>query len=197
MKKLVIITLVSLQAFIMIACIDKEPPNTPKPKGYFRIETPKATYQKWDSVLPFTFEYSRFAQFSIPKKEQNIYWMDLFYPQYNASLKMTLIPVKNNLRELIVNEEKMLMFHVENRKADDIIYSNVNDEKSRVYGQLYEIMGKGAATPLKFWLTDSTHYYVRATLYFNFTPNNDSLEPVIKYLKNDLLHLIDTWNWKK
>lgn len=110
---------------------------------------------------------------------------------------MTLIPVKNNLRELIVNEEKMLMFHVENRKADDIIYSNVNDEKSRVYGQLYEIMGKGAATPLKFWLTDSTHYYVRATLYFNFTPNNDSLEPVIKYLKNDLLHLIDTWNWKK
>lgn len=197
MKKLVIITLVSLQAFIMIACIDKEPPNTPKPKGYFRIETPKATYQKWDSVLPFTFEYSRFAQFSIPKKEQNIYWMDLFYPQYNASLMMTLIPVKNNLRELIVNEEKMLMFHVENRKADDIIYSNVNDEKSRVYGQLYEIMGKGAATPLKFWLTDSTHYYVRATLYFNFTPNNDSLEPVIKYLKNDLLHLIDTWNWKK
>ena len=197
MKKLVIITLVSLQAFIMIACIDKEPPNTPKPKGYFRIETPKATYQKWDSVLPFTFEYSRFAQFSIPKKEQNIYWMDLFYPQYNASLKMTLIPVKNNLRELIVNEEKMLMFHVENRKADDIIYSNVNDEKSRVYGQLHEIMGNGAATPLKFWLTDSTHYYVRATLYFNFTPNNDSLEPVIKYLKNDLLQLIDTWNWKK
>ncbi|HPE40701.1 MAG TPA: hypothetical protein PLI77_06390 [Bacteroidales bacterium] len=196
MKKLVIITLISIQAIIMSACIDKELPNTPKPKGYFRIETPKATYQKWDSVLPFTFEYSHFAQFSIPKKEQNIYWMDLFYPQYNASLKMTLIPVKNNLRELIVNEEKMLMFHVENRKADDIIYSLVNDDQSKVYGQMFEIIGKGAATPLKFWLTDSANYYVRATLYFNFSPNNDSLEPVIKYLKNDLIHLIDTWSWK-
>lgn len=194
-KKLVIILLL-VQAIFMVACIDKEPPNTPKPKGYFRLSTPNATYVKWDSLVPFTFEYSKSAQFSIPKNEKKTYWMDLYYPQYNASLKMTLMPLQNNLRELIVNEEKMLMFHVENRKADDILYSQISDNNSKLYGQIYEIIGKGAATPLKFWLTDSTNYYVRATLYFNFTPNNDSLEPVIKYLKKDVLRLIDTWEWK-
>ena len=196
MKSKIIITLFLLQAILMVACVEKEAPNSAKPKGYFRIATPSATYQKWDSILPFTFEYSKIAQFSIPKNEQSKFWMDLYYPSYNASLKMTLVPIKNNLRELVVNEEKMLMFHVESRKADDIQYSLIQDPNAKLFGQIYEIEGKGAATPLKFWVTDSVRYYVRATLYFNFAPNNDSLEPVIKYLKSDILHMIDSWKWK-
>ena len=196
MKSRITIFLILIQAILMVACVEKEAPNSAKPKGYFRISTPEPSYQKWDSVLPFTFEYSKFAQFSIPKNENNKYWMDLYYPQYNASLKMTLVPLKNNLRELVVNEEKMLMFHVESRKADDIQYSLIQDNNAKLYGQIYELVGKGAATPLEFWVTDSAKYYVRATLYFNFAPNNDSLEPVIKYLKTDVLHMIDTWNWK-
>lgn len=196
MKSKAIIFLLLTQAIFLGACLEKEAPNSAKPKGYFRIATPPATYQKWDSVLPFTFEYSTNARFMILKNENKKYWMDLIYPQYNASLKMTLVPLKNNLRELVVNEEKMLMFHVESRKADDIQYSLIQDQNARLFGQVYELVGKGAATPLEFWVTDSVNYYVRATLYFNFAPNNDSLEPVIKYLKTDVLHMIDTWNWK-
>lgn len=196
MKLKTITSLILIQAILMVACVEKEAPNSAKPKGYFRIATPPPTYQKWDSVLPFTFEYSKFATFSIPKNDGKKYWMDLYYPQYNASLKMTLMPLENNLRELVVNEEKMLMFHVESRKADDIQYSVIQDNNAKLYGQIYELVGKGAATPLEFWVTDSAKYYVRATLYFNFAPNNDSLEPVIKYLKTDVLHMIDTWNWK-
>ena len=196
MKFKIVIFLIITQAILMVACVEKEAPNSAKPKGYFRIATPPATYQKWDSILPFTFEYSKMATFSIPKNEDKKYWMDLYYPQYNASLKMTLVPLKNNLRELVVNEEKLLMFHVESRKADDIQYSVIQDNNAKLFGQIYELVGKGAATPLEFWVTDSAKYYVRATLYFNFAPNNDSLEPVIKYLKTDVLHMIDTWNWK-
>lgn len=196
MKSKKIIFLLLTQAIFLVACVEKEAPNSAKPKGYFRIATPPVAYQKWDSILPFTFEYSKYSQFSISKNEKNKYWMDLYYPQFNASLKMTLVPLKNNLRELVVNEEKMLMFHVESRKADDIQYSVIQDNSAKLYGQIYELVGKGAATPLNFWVTDSLNYYVRATLYFNFAPNNDSLEPVIKYLKTDVLHMIDTWNWK-
>ena len=52
------------------------------------------------------------------------------------------------------------------------------------------------ATPLQFWMTDSAHHFLRATLYFNFTPNNDSLQPVIEYLRDDALHLVNTFAWK-
>lgn len=196
MKHKIIYLFIVIQALIWVACIHKEEPNSAKPQGYFRIATPNPEYMVWDSILPFTFEYNKMAQFSIVKKENNNYWMDLYYPQYNASLKMTLVELKNDLREHVVNEEKMLMFHVEKRKADDIEYSIINDPKQRMYGQMFEIFGKEAATPLKFWVTDSLDYYVRATLYFNFVPNNDSLEPVIQYLKSDVLQMIDTWEWK-
>jgi gliding motility-associated lipoprotein GldD len=197
MKSKIIIFILLLQAIFWVACIHKEEPNSAKPQGYFRISTPKPDYIVWDSVLPFTFQYNKMAQFSIVKKVENNYWMDLYYPQYNASLKMTMITLENNLREHVVNEEKMLMFHVEKRKADDIEYSIINAPQEKIFGQLYEIVGKEAATPLKFWITDSANYYVRATLYFNFVPNNDSLEPVIKYLKSDVMKMIDTWKWKK
>ncbi len=189
--------IIIIQALLGVACIHKEEPNSAKPQGYFRIATPEPDYKVWDSILPFTFQYNKMAQFTIVKKVENNYWMDLYYPQYNASLKMTMISLKNDLREHVVNEEKMLMFHVEKRKADDIQYSIINDSKEKIYGQLYEIVGKEAATPLKFWISDSSNYYVRATLYFNFVPNNDSLEPVIKYLKSDVLKMIDTWKWEK
>lgn len=196
MKSKKIIIIILLQAIFSVACIHKEEPNSAKPQGYFRIATPEPNYITWDSLIPFTFQYNESAQFSILKQEGKNYWMDLHYPQYNASLKMTLVSLKNDLREHVVNEERMLMFHVEKRKADDIQYSVILDPQAKLYGQLYDIVGKEAATPLKFWVTDSVNYYVRATLYFNFVPNNDSLEPVIKYLKSDVLKMIDTWKWK-
>jgi gliding motility-associated lipoprotein GldD len=196
MKSLKIILIILLQAIFWVACIHKEEPNSAKPQGYFRIATPNPTYITWDSVIPFTFQYNDLARFSLVKQEGKNYWMDLHYPQYNASLKMTLVSLKNDLREHVVNEERMLMFHVEKRKADDIQYSVIFDPNAKLYGQMYDIVGKEAATPLKFWVTDSLDFYVRATLYFNFVPNNDSLEPVIKYLKSDVLKMIDTWKWK-
>lgn len=196
MRSLKIVLIIILQAIFWVACIHKEEPNSAKPKGYFRIATPEPNYITWDSLIPFSFQFNSFAQFSVLKKDGKNYWMDLHYPQYNASLKMTLVSLKNDLREHVVNEERMLMFHVEKRKADDIQYSVIHDTQAKLYGQMYEIEGKEAATPLKFWVTDSLNYYVRATLYFNFVPNNDSIQPVISYIKNDVLKMIETWKWK-
>jgi len=34
-------------------------------------------------------------------------------------------------------------------------------------------------------------------LYFNTVPNNDSLEPVINFIKTDIKHLFSTFNWKE
>ena len=105
-------------------------------------------------------------------------------------------PSKNadSLRKLMVSEDKMVKFHYQ--KADDVQYSMIRDPESRMWGQTYEIYGKDVATPLQFWITDSVNRFVRAALYFDGTPNNDSLQPVIQYLKEDAMHLINTFAWK-
>jgi gliding motility-associated lipoprotein GldD len=53
-----------------------------------------------------------------------------------------------------------------------------------------------AASPFQFYLTDSTKNFVRGALYFNTVPNNDSLAPVIDFLKQDIIHMIETFRWK-
>jgi len=80
--------------------------------------------------------------------------------------------------------------------TDDIKFSTVNDPKARVFGRIYELEGEKVATPFKFWLTDSTQYFLKSTLYFDFIPNNDSLAPIINYLKNDAMYMIESWKWK-
>lgn len=182
--------------FLLFSCGRKEEYYTPKPKGYFRIDLPEHQYQQWDSILPFYFEYSQWANCEYSKKEGETYWIYIHYPALNATLNITYFPLKNDLRALAANEEKMLNMHIEHGKVDDIEYYFVEDPKNRVYGRIYDIIGKEAATPMQFWITDSANYYLRGSLYFDFRANNDSLQPVIQYLREDALHLINSLNWK-
>jgi gliding motility-associated lipoprotein GldD len=48
----------------------------------------------------------------------------------------------------------------------------------------------------QFTLTDSTKNFVRGALYFNTKVANDSLAPAIEYMKKDIMHLINTFEWK-
>jgi gliding motility-associated lipoprotein GldD len=60
---------------------------------------------------------------------------------------------------------------------------------------MFEIEGN-AASNLQFYLTDSTHNFIRGALYFYAKPNYDSLAPVIDFLKKDVEHMITTFKWK-
>ncbi len=190
------ITLSLCVLLLFSACGRKKDLLEPKPTGYFRIDLPEHHYQTMDTTLPFTFEQSSYSNLSIKPQPDGSRWIDVEYPKLNASLKFTYFPIKHadSLRNLIVKEEKMVEFHYQ--KADDVEYSIIRDPEARIWGQTYDIAGKEVATPFQFWVTDSAHHFLRATLYFNFTPNNDSLQPVIDYLRKDAMHLIETFNWK-
>jgi len=184
-----------LLSFLFFSCVKKQEVPVPKPIGYFRLTTPEVAYQQWDSVLPFVFYYSKNSILTFQKKENNVYWIDIQYPSLSAVFKMTCFSLHNNLHSFMWNEEEEAMFHVERRMTDDIQFSTVNDPQARVFGRLYEFEGKHVATPFKFWLTDSAHYFVKGSLYFDFAPNNDSLAPVINYLKKDALYMVESWEW--
>ncbi len=180
----------------LASCTHKKEAAEPKPMGYFRLDLPAHRFHNQDTTLPFSFEQSDYAVLVIQNQPDGSRWIDLDYPRFNASFKFTYFPIRHadSLRNLIIEEEKMVKFHYQ--KADDVEYSIIQDPDARVWGQIYDIAGKEVATPFQFWMTDSAHHFIRGTLYFNFTPNNDSLAPVIDYLREDAMHLIGTFNWK-
>lgn len=182
--------------FFVAACSHRHNADVPKPMGYFRIDLPEHQYQKTDTTLPFTFARSIYSQIIIKPQTDGSCWMDLSYPSLNAAFKFTYFPLENpdSLRNYIVRENNMVKFHYS--KADDIEYSIIQDKNEHIWGQIYDIEGKEVATPLQFWITDSSRHFLRATLYFNFTPNNDSLQPIIQYLKKDAMQFINTFAWK-
>ena len=51
------------------------------------------------------------------------------------------------------------------------------------------------ATANQFFLTDTSKHFLRGALYFDATPNEDSLSIVNKFLIEDVKHLINTFKW--
>ena len=182
---------------LLASCHKSDNIETPRPRGYFRIDLPSHDYTLLDTTLPFAFEQSTHAQPSFQWKDDGTCWMDLAYPDLNATFKFTYFPLKHadSLRNLILQEERMMKFHYQ--KADNVEYSLIHDTEAPLLGQIDDIEGKEVATPLQFWMTDSAYHFLRATLNFNFTPNNDSLQPVIEYLREDALQIVNTITWKR
>ena len=81
-------------------------------------------------------------------------------------------------------------------KADAIEDSLIYIPERKVFGLIYDIEGSGAASPCQFFVTDSTTHFLRGALYFNIVPNNDSLAPVIGFIRQDILHMLKTFRWK-
>ena len=168
----------------------------PKPRGYFRIHLPEKSYAPIQQNLPYSFDipsYSILEKDNHPYAEK--YWNNLIFPSFNAKIHMSYKPVNNNLPTLLEDAHKLVNKHIP--KANAINERIYIDEEKGVYGVTYSIKGADAASPFQFYLTDSTHHFLRGALYFNVSPNNDSLAPVISFLEKDIQKLIESFEWKE
>ena len=167
----------------------------PKPRGYFRIDLPKKEYRSFDTTFPFTFEYPVYSRI-IPDlaKGAEPYWINVVYLQFNAQLHISYKPLNNNLKNYLEDTRTLVNKHIP--KANSITKKEFVDDKNKVFGLIYEIKGSEAASASQFYITDSTANFVRGALYFDLVPNNDSLAPVIDFLKADIEHMISTFRWK-
>ncbi len=173
--------------FVMFSCAEEA---QPKPSGELRLEYPQAKYQKYSSPCGFSFEYSDFAKIVNAK---NNCWYYIEYPQMKAKVFLTYFPVKNDFNLHVKESEKMVYEHT--IKASSIDTKSFTYPERNVFGNFYELNGPTASN-LQFFVTDSTRHYVTANLYFNSRPKPDSLAPAVAYIKKDLQHLIDTFEWK-
>lgn len=188
-------TLVLLPLFFMLASCGGDDAGIPRPKGYFRIELEKAVYDTAQSTQPFVFIKNTQARF-FPKsnKPEDKNFSILEYPRIRATVYMTYLTVNDtNLPYLIRDCHGMVYDH--SIKADDIVPNRIDHDQNRVHGLIYDIKG-GAATPLQFYVTDSTRHFLRGSLYFYARPNYDSILPVLQYVRKDLDTALSTLRWK-
>lgn len=179
---------------IFVGLISCNNQSTPLPRGYFRIDLPKQQYIWTDSTYPYFFKY---PVYSVIEKQRNNpdqrYWLNLSYPQYNATIYLSYKQVDGNLIDYLEDSYTLVSKHIP--KAEDIIDSIIVDRKRDVYGLTYKIIGSGAASPYQFFVTDSASHFLRGALYFNIVPNNDSLEPVIDFIESDIDTMINSLCW--
>ncbi len=166
---------------------------TPKPVGYFRISFPEKKYQSCNSNCPFSFEHPVYSTVRIDSSPNaGDCWFNLIFPSFNATLHLSYKPVKNNLPEYIEDSRTFVYKHA--IKADAIDEKRISIPEKKIYGIYYAIEGN-AASSTQFFITDSTRHFLRGALYFNQQPNVDSLLPVIEFIRQDVLHLVNTARW--
>ena len=177
-----------LLGIILLASCTKE--TLPKPKAYLSLEYEKMGYTKLSLERPYSFEVLENALL----KDEPRNWLKIQYPTLKASLDVTYRTVENNLRELLMESEKLVFKHTV--KAEQIVSDDYVNAEKRVFGTLYEITGN-AASQIQFHITDSTHHFIKGALYFKTKPNYDSVLPAVDFIKKDILHLMETLEWKR
>ena len=49
---------------------------------------------------------------------------------------------------------------------------------------------------IQFYMTDYEHHYLRGAVYFNSSPNQDSIQPALDLVREDMLHLFESFSWR-
>lgn len=191
---------------------------TPKKAGYFRIDLPKHEYRPFnDTSYPYSFEYPTYAKIvkdstyfdSLP---ENNYWINIDYPQFDARLFLSY-KIVNGMAPYKVRQpdgtykDSLGVNQFENMVRDARTLTNKNNVAATsivdsfmrtpngITGLFFKV-GGNAATASQFFLSDTTSHFLRGALYFNVTPNADSLNPVQQFLREDLEHMINTLQWR-
>ncbi len=186
MRKLLVVVIISVFIF---GCDEV---TVPKPKGYFHITLPAKKYQHFQSACPFEFDIASIAKMA--RKDSASCFYNLEYPQWKATIYLSYLPIKNDLKELIDDEHRRKEKHIQ--LASSIEDSVFIFADKHVSATVFNINGTKTATPLQFFITDSTQHFFRGALYFYHSPNNDSVAPIIQYIKEDVRKLIQTFKWK-
>jgi gliding motility-associated lipoprotein GldD len=169
----------------------------PKKRGYHRIELPMHEYSLFDSAqFPYRLNYSKHALIYPDKSFMSEpYWLEIFYPQFSAQINISYKRVKNNLDSLSrYFDTSSRLTHKHHIKATAIDEYITTTDKGYT-AVIFELEGD-VPSHFHWFITDSTRHFVRAVLYFPSNTKNDSLAPIIAYMKEDMMQLMNSVEWK-
>lgn len=173
---------------------------TIRQRGYFKIDLPEHKYQSFNMEgYPYTFEYPVYANVirdttffeDVP---ENPYWINLDFPGLNGRIYISYKDMKtNDFDKLVADAFKLTYKHTTKATA---ITDSLMRTREGLTGVFFRV-GGNAATARQFFLTDTTTHFIRGALYFDATPNADSLGVVNDFLEEDMNHLINTLKFVK
>jgi gliding motility-associated lipoprotein GldD len=202
--------------FLIEACNSN---YTTRKKGYFKIDLPAHKYQPFHQQdFPYSFEYPVYAQIVkdstyFDSTPENDYWLNVDFPTMHARLFLSykivggkapykIKQVDGSYKDSIgINRFDLMVNDAFNLTSkNDVIASAISDSlmhtPNGLTGIFFSVAGN-AATANQFFLSDTTRNFIRGALYFDATPNADSLRPVQEFLSYDLKHLINTFSWQQ
>ena len=183
-------------AFLVLVCFACETNWLPKPPGYNRIDLPRHEYNQLDEGYPYQFDFSTQSQveadsFNLSEKE----WINLNYKKLGAKVHLTYKKIDENTDFQVLSNDAFNLTAKHQIKAygiEEVVILTPNGYSAVVA----ELTGE-VPTQFQFFVTDSTTHFLRGALYFNTALKNDSLAPIIEYIKIDLAHLINTVTFEK
>ena len=201
--------------FFIIGCNSN---YTSKKEGYYKIDFPKKRYTTFNEPgYPYTFEYPVYARIAkdssyFDEGGKNPYWINIVFPTFNGTIFISYKKIggtsvykikkpDGTYRDStgINNFQKMVNDSYNLTYKNDVKAYSIEDSlmhtPNNVTGIFFKLSGN-VATAKQFFLTDTLHHFLRGALYFDATPNEDSLRPVNQFLQQDMKHLINTLKWK-
>ncbi|GAA4378000.1 gliding motility lipoprotein GldD [Hymenobacter koreensis] len=185
-----------LAGVVLAGCSGGPDDYTPKPKGFNRIDLPPHAYQQLAPGHPYTFEYSKHAR--ILRDSSYLaqpHWINVYYPKLQANVQITYSNLKNDpklFNKMLEDARKLTGKH--QIKASAIEESMMQTPSGKKVA-VFELSGD-VPSQFQFYTTDSTKHFFRGALYFRTAVANDSLAPVIDYVKEDIVKLVNTLKYQ-
>jgi len=177
---------------LVVACGDQT--YIPKPPTYLRLELPDHTYKTYEDQCDYVLTVPEmFKVKQVADANGLTCHKDIEMGQLNGTIHFSFIDMVEPLSAYVnfandkVDEHKI--------KATTINDYKIINDSNRVYCTMFELQGD-VASPFQFYMTDSASNFVSGVVYFNSTPNYDSLKPSLDYLKVDLDYMINNFKWK-
>lgn len=173
----------------------------PKPRGYFEITFPEKKYTKFEMPgYPYQFDYPVYSIIEkdtlfFDEKTENPWWINVNFTDLGGKVFISYkeISAQNSLDKLL--EDSYQLSHYHTKKAD-YINEPVFHTANNVHGVFYNV-GGNSASAFQFYATDSVKHFLRGALYFDVTPNADSLKPVNDFLIDDIQKLVKSIRWTR
>lgn len=173
--------------------------QVPKPRTFPKVEFPNKLYKPFtEGYCDFKFDYPVYAEVIrdtsfFGEKPINDCWFDVYFEMFNGNIHCTYYHFETDveLRKLVNDEFKMVDKH--QVRADYIDELKI-EKPNGTQGMIFEIEG-AAASNLQFYLTDSENHFLRGALYFKTQARPDSLAPIYQFVKEDIIKLIDSFEW--
>ena len=195
---LVLLCSLFLGLTITLASCGEDSVDNPKPRIFPKVVYPERDYQEFElDVCPFTFEFPVYAHIDTDKSffgEDPLHpcWFDIVIENFDARIYMSYYPIESRADfDKFISDAYKIANQINQRSdyMDEFIVS-----REETGGMILEFEGH-AASPMHFFLTDTTNHFLRGALYFNTSVRPDSLHPIIEFLKVDVAHTISTFKW--